>query len=136
VLPKWDGAQVASVLAKENPALFRQLPESFKVGHPLPAHSLTRKPFPSSGSATLSRPTGEGLRRGRIIVRVSSTAANCWQLGRPLSHAGCQAAAKNMCARYSAAKDLAEFAKFFNFVCRIAFFAPRYNINRRFRGLP
>jgi hypothetical protein len=31
----------------------------------------------------------------------------------------------NMCARYSAAKDLAEFAKFFNFVCRVAFFAPR-----------
>jgi hypothetical protein len=27
---------LAGVLAKENPALFRQLPESFKVGHPLP----------------------------------------------------------------------------------------------------
>jgi putative SOS response-associated peptidase YedK len=36
-----------------------------------------------------------------------------------------------MCARYSAAKDLADFAKFFNFVCRIAFFAPRYNIAPR-----
>ena len=31
-----------------------------------------------------------------------------------------------MCARYSVTKDLAEFAKFFNFVCRVAFFAPRY----------
>jgi putative SOS response-associated peptidase YedK len=36
-----------------------------------------------------------------------------------------------MCARYSAAKDLAEFARFFNFVCRVAFFAPRYNIAPR-----
>ena len=36
-----------------------------------------------------------------------------------------------MCARYSAAKDLAEFAKFFKFVCRVAFFAPRYNIAPR-----
>lgn len=36
-----------------------------------------------------------------------------------------------MCARYSAAKDLADFAKFFNFVCRIAFFAPRFNIAPR-----
>ena len=36
-----------------------------------------------------------------------------------------------MCARYSAAKDLAEFARFFNFVCRVAFFTPRYNIAPR-----
>ena len=27
---------LAGVLAKERPALFRDLPESFKVGHPLP----------------------------------------------------------------------------------------------------
>lgn len=27
---------LAGVLARENPALFRQLPESFKIGHPLP----------------------------------------------------------------------------------------------------
>ena len=33
---------LAGVLAKERPALFRDLPESFKVGHPLPDHSLTR----------------------------------------------------------------------------------------------
>jgi putative SOS response-associated peptidase YedK len=32
-----------------------------------------------------------------------------------------------MCARFTVAKDLAEFAKSFNFVCRVAFFAPRYN---------
>jgi hypothetical protein len=30
-----------------------------------------------------------------------------------------------MCARFTVAKDLADFARFFNFVCRIAFFAPR-----------
>ena len=66
---------LAGVLARERPALFRDLPESFKVGHPLPlkphpwrkrashpgpAHSLTRKSFPSSGSATFSHPMGEG----------------------------------------------------------------------------
>ena len=27
---------LAGVLAKENPVLFRQLPENFKIGHPLP----------------------------------------------------------------------------------------------------
>jgi hypothetical protein len=27
---------LAGVLAKKNPTLFRDLPESFKVGHPLP----------------------------------------------------------------------------------------------------
>jgi hypothetical protein len=42
---------LAGVLAKERPALFRDLPESFKVGHPLPDHSLTRlrHPLPSNG---------------------------------------------------------------------------------------
>jgi hypothetical protein len=42
---------LAGVLAKERPALFRDQPESFKVGHPLPAHSLTRlrHPLPSDG---------------------------------------------------------------------------------------
>jgi len=37
------------VLAKERPALFRDLPESFKVGQPLPAHSTLQKrtPHPS-----------------------------------------------------------------------------------------
>jgi len=42
---------LAGVLAKERPALFRDLPESFKVGHPLPDHSLTRlrHPLPSDG---------------------------------------------------------------------------------------
>ena len=29
---------LAGVLARERPALFRQLPESFKIGHPLPAY--------------------------------------------------------------------------------------------------
>lgn len=29
---------LAGILARENPALFRQLPESFKVGHPLPEY--------------------------------------------------------------------------------------------------
>jgi hypothetical protein len=36
-----------------------------------------------------------------------------------------------MCARYSVAKDLADFAKFFNFIYRVAFFAPRFNITPR-----
>ena len=45
---------LAGVLAKERPTLFRQLPESFKVGHPLPAHTLTRlrHPLPSDGRGT------------------------------------------------------------------------------------
>ena len=48
---------LAGVLARERPALFRDLPESFKVGHPLPDHSLIRPasaghPLPSSGRGT------------------------------------------------------------------------------------
>ena len=48
---------LAGVLAKERPALFRALPESFKVGHPLPDHSLTRlrHPLPSDGRGKGSR---------------------------------------------------------------------------------
>jgi hypothetical protein len=34
---------LAGVLARERPALFRDLPESFKVGQPLPPHSPSRK---------------------------------------------------------------------------------------------
>jgi hypothetical protein len=39
---------LAGLLARENPALFRQLPDSFKVGHPLPPHppSLKKAPRP------------------------------------------------------------------------------------------
>jgi hypothetical protein len=33
---------LAGVLAKERPALFRDLPESFKVGHPLPRKTESR----------------------------------------------------------------------------------------------
>jgi hypothetical protein len=40
---------LAGVLAKERPALFRDLPESFKVGHPLPAHSILQKRAPLPG---------------------------------------------------------------------------------------
>ena len=35
------------MLAKERRALFRDLPESFKVGHPLQDHSLSRRALPS-----------------------------------------------------------------------------------------
>jgi len=33
-----------------------------------------------------------------------------------------------MCARFTLTMDLTEFGKFVEFVMRIAFFAPRYNI--------
>lgn len=37
---------LAAILARENPALFRQLPESFKVGQPLPeSPHKTRRSF-------------------------------------------------------------------------------------------
>jgi hypothetical protein len=35
---------------------------------------------------------------------------------------------KIMCARFTVAGDLSELGKFFDFVCRAAFFAPCYNI--------
>jgi hypothetical protein len=51
---------LAGVVAKKNPTLFRDLPESFKVGQPLPAHSLTRPalpghPLPSNGRGKSGR---------------------------------------------------------------------------------
>jgi putative SOS response-associated peptidase YedK len=36
-----------------------------------------------------------------------------------------------MCGRYSAAGTLSELAKLIDFICRVAFFAPRYNIAPR-----
>ena len=41
---------LAGVLARERPALFRALPESFKVGQPLPAHSTLPERAPHPGS--------------------------------------------------------------------------------------
>jgi len=37
---------LAGVLARENPVLFRQLPESFKIGHPLPERAPHPGPLP------------------------------------------------------------------------------------------
>jgi hypothetical protein len=39
---------LAGVLAKERPALFRDLPESFKVGHPLPKKTPHPGPLPGA----------------------------------------------------------------------------------------
>jgi hypothetical protein len=49
---------LASVLAKEKPALFRDLPESFKVGQPLPM-----KPLPKSIHSGIAVSVGRGYRR-------------------------------------------------------------------------
>jgi hypothetical protein len=62
---------LAGVLARERPALFRDLPESFKVGHPLPQKMII-SPQPSPGCATLSRSRerGTGSRSdGRRITK-------------------------------------------------------------------
>ena len=40
-----------------------------------------------------------------------------------------------MCSRFTVAKDLAEFVKFFNFVCRVAFFARGWLLRARSVGL-
>ncbi len=45
---------LASILARERPALFRALPDSFKIGHPLPPHSPLRL------KTTHSRPNPPG----------------------------------------------------------------------------
>ncbi len=37
-----SGWQSEGVLARENPVLFRALPESFKIGHPLPQKAESR----------------------------------------------------------------------------------------------
>jgi hypothetical protein len=60
---------LAGVLAKERPVLFRDLPESFKIGHPLPEtpRSSGRKSAPANQSrftsaATVSRMGRRNLR--------------------------------------------------------------------------
>jgi len=60
---------LAGVLAKERPVLFRALPESFKIGHPLPEtpRSSGRKSAPANQSrftsaATVSRMGRRNLR--------------------------------------------------------------------------
>ena len=79
---------LAGVLARERPALFRALPESYKIGLELP----DRMDFPlrpSPGSAILSRSRGRGKpgahgvtrpifgSRGRSPHRVTATPARC-----------------------------------------------------------
>lgn len=44
---------LAGVLAREKPALFRALPESYKLGEPLPDHP----PVPSRPSTAVARPS-------------------------------------------------------------------------------
>ena len=66
---------LAGVLARERPALFRQLPESFKIGHPLPEKmEFPHNPHPAPPPSPA--PAGEGHhltpalspeRRGRNI---------------------------------------------------------------------
>jgi hypothetical protein len=59
------------MLAREQPALFRALPESFKVGLPLP-QKMVISPQPSPGCAALSRSRGRGTgfrSDGREIAR-------------------------------------------------------------------
>jgi hypothetical protein len=86
------------MLARERPTLFRDLPESFKVGHPLPAHSLTQPalrghPLPSnergikSGGATTppyhkSKTVGLTCRSAPILGKRGSR-------GSPQSGTGC-----------------------------------------------
>ena len=61
---------LAGVLARERPALFRDLPESFKVGHPLPprlAGAISMVGTPRCGVRTSQRdvPTNLKSRRAR-----------------------------------------------------------------------
>jgi hypothetical protein len=51
---------LADVLARENPALFRDLPESFKVGEALPS-SVLRTPSPIRRAKGISRSDGRGI---------------------------------------------------------------------------
>ena len=56
---------LASALAAERPAVFRALPDSFKIGQPLPARSLTRlrHPLSSDGRGATKR----GNQRPRFV---------------------------------------------------------------------
>jgi hypothetical protein len=57
---------LAGVLARERPALFRALPESFKVGHPLPAYpGRARSPL---RAANVERSALRPKRRARSDV--------------------------------------------------------------------
>jgi hypothetical protein len=51
---------LAGVLAKERPALFRALPDSFKLGHPLPEKPMSRRHLTQPHPQPLSNPIREG----------------------------------------------------------------------------
>jgi len=95
---------LASVLARERPALFRDLPESFKVGHPLPAHpSPAYDPLPSDGRGTQFQSGGRGsaalpqIKNGRADLPVSPNIRDAQQSVPP---------SQPVCPRLQAAGDL------------------------------
>ena len=66
---------LAGVLARERPALFRDLPESFKVGHPLPAYrGRARSPL---RAANTERPALQPRRRARSDASYHSFVHGC-----------------------------------------------------------
>jgi hypothetical protein len=81
---------LAGVLAKERPALFRDLPESFKVGHPLPAHSLTQPalrghPLPSNERGIKSGGAATPPYHKSKTVGLTCRSASKSGLSRPVS---------------------------------------------------
>jgi hypothetical protein len=64
---------LAGVLARENPVLFRQLPESFKVGQELPERALQPGPLPQSGEGGPSSAFRPRLRTAAGLISSASS---------------------------------------------------------------
>lgn len=63
------------MLAKERPTLFRDLPKSFKVGHPLPVHSLTRWAIRYSAHHMISGKLVESVEGGGALAGCETAGA-------------------------------------------------------------
>jgi hypothetical protein len=75
---------LAGVLARKPPALFRDLPESFKVGHPLPM-----QPLPKTIRSGIAVSIGQGYRHaglgGRSPHHIQKTSRRKFGIARPAS---------------------------------------------------
>jgi hypothetical protein len=82
---------LAGVLARENPVLHRQLPESFKIGQELPAHSLTRPapaghPLPSDGRGKPGGAAAPPYQKLKTVGLTCRSAARHGSRGRSPHH--------------------------------------------------
>ena len=114
---------LAGVLAKENPARFRPTPRKFQSRLSIARTSTSPRPSPRE-------------RRGRTIVRVSSTAANCCRFsGQEILYALCPPSVARLLRRTGVLLWPQNSCQFVKFVSKFSFVFRGFNLShlRSFR---